>query len=95
MTLTIHKKRLPVFEAKSDVITLQLPPFAKILRISRQFSHDPSPYVWYICNPKLAASESVDILMVGTGGEFPAPAGEYLGTEIFHDGQLVLHFFRV
>jgi hypothetical protein len=91
----IHKQKLPVFENPlSDVITLQFPPFAKILKIARQYPHDPSPYVWYICNPKLAATEPVQILMVGTGHEFPATVSSgYLGTEIFHNGQLVLHFF--
>jgi len=91
--LTVHKQRFPVFEAHSDVITLQLPPFAKILKISRQYPHDQTPYVWYVCNPSLPPVQPYQILVVGTGHEFAAPAGEYLGTEIFHNGQLVLHFF--
>lgn len=92
--LVIHKQRLPIFAAQTDVITINAPAGAKVLKIARQFSHEQSPYVWYACDPN-APLEPLPIFVAGTGGEIPADIlGGYLGTEVFHDGQLVFHFFR-
>lgn len=90
----IHKQELPVFKAHSNIITLHLPPFARIVRVSRQYPGDPSVFVWYICDPSLPADEAVRIGVFGTGHAFPAKIiNDYLGTEIFDNGALVLHFF--
>lgn len=94
MTRVIHKQSLEVFRAESDVLTLSLPVGAKVLRIARQYPREQTPQIWYACDHPSPEFETVRILMVGTGHQFPATVEpDYLGTEIFHEGQLVLHFF--
>ena len=94
MTRVIHKQTLKIFEEPTDVLTLSLPIGAKVLRIARQYPREQSPSIWYTTDHPSPAFEPVRILMVGTGHQFPAHVEpDYLGTEIFHDGQLVLHFF--
>jgi len=91
--LTIHKQPLPVFDAQSDILTIQVPQGAKILKIARQFPEFSEPCVWYACNPAMS-TETIMILVVGTGHAFPeCVLDDYLGTELFHGGSLVLHFF--
>lgn len=93
MTRVIHKQRFEVFKAETDVLTLMLPAGSKVLRIARQWPNEQTPSIWYTCDPSQTV-EPVKILVVGTGGEFPEIVEPgYLGTEIFHNGQLVLHFF--
>jgi hypothetical protein len=94
MTRVIHKQALEVFRADSDELTIMLPVGAKVLRIARQYPREETPQIWYACDHPSTASEPVRILMVGTGRAFPVHVEpDYLGTEIFHNGQLVLHFF--
>lgn len=92
--LVIHKQRLPIFAARTDEISIQAPRGARILKLSRQYPDEPSPFVWYACDPT-APVEVLTIRIVGTGDVVPdALLDDYLGTEIFLDGRLVLHFFR-
>lgn len=90
----IHKDRLAIFSDTKDYYDIRLPVGAKILRLSKQYPGEESPYIWYSFDPSTKASETVRIHMVGTGQAFEDTCAEYLGTEIFHNGSLVLHFFK-
>ncbi|WPE19845.1 hypothetical protein [Shinella zoogloeoides] len=89
----IHKQKLPIFTSSEDLVIFA-PYGARVLKISRQFPTDQTPYVWYACDPQ-QPDEAMLIHVFGTGQHVPvALLDGYLGTEIFHNGQLVLHFFR-
>lgn len=95
MPLTIWKEKLDIFKQldADGVLYIDLPAGAKVLRVSRQFDHDETVFMWYACNPE-APRLTRAIFVVGTGHPFPDSILEhYIGTEIFHRGGLVLHFF--
>lgn len=92
-SLVIHKQKLPIFTSSDDLI-ITAPRGARVLKIARQFPNESTPYVWYACDPQ-EPDEPLPIHVYGTGAEVPDVLLDgYLGTEIFHNGQLVLHFFR-
>lgn len=91
--VVIHKQRLPIFTETGD-LSIFAPRGARILKIARQYPTEQTPFAWYACDPK-QPEEPLLIHVFGTGQEVPAALLDgYLGTEIFHNGQLVIHFFR-
>lgn len=91
MQQTIHKQPIPLFDGKSSWI-LKLPRGSRVVRLSQQYPHDPTPFIWYLFD-KDAPLADYRIEALGTGPMGETGNMEFLGTEIFHGGGLVIHFF--
>lgn len=94
--MQVHKQEFDLFRGASE-LRLELPRGCRVLRVSRQFETGPKTFVWYTTKtPDMHGCETLTIHAVGTGQEFPASWQDfYIGTEIYHGGQLVFHFFAV
>lgn len=96
--MIIHKQKLDLFKRELDennCLTIQVPFCSRILRISRQYPDSQDPWVWYAFDERdKDRLEDCQIMVVGTGQPFDGRGKTYLGTEFFHHGQLVLHFYR-
>ncbi|QBQ72081.1 hypothetical protein Milano_059 [Agrobacterium phage Milano] len=94
MTREIWKNPINIYTMPESHIDVMVPADSEVLHVSRQFPQDDSlPQVWTIGTPS-KPREPLRIHVFGTG--VPIPAGlklKHIGTEIFHRGQLVLHFF--
>jgi len=95
--MQIHKQKFDIFRGGQDKLRLDLPKGSRVLRVSKQYDGDDATFVWYSTKePDMHGSEVLTVHAIGTGHEFPSSfLPFYIGTEIYHRGQLVLHFFAV
>lgn len=93
MTTVVYKETIHLPET-GDEITLNIPAFAEILTVAKQFDNDTVLSVWYRCCPDTVKVDH-KLWMCGTG--HPAPnksQARYISTVILFGGSLVLHFFE-
>ncbi len=82
---TIHKQELAI----SDIQTLELPRFARIVHIGLQRG---VPCVWYMCDPN-EPKMKMTIRCYGTGHPIGESGLSYIGTVLIPGDLLVLHYF--
>lgn len=93
---SVYKVLVDVFNTPlDDIVTVRVPEGAKYLRISRQFEGNDETYLWFLCDP-YAKMVDKKILVAMTGKNYDETLmRHHIGTEIYHEGQLALHFFSV
>lgn len=85
---TIWKKQIGFVDRQ----LLYAPPGAEVLVFRNQ--HEMAS-VWFLCDAKLPEVAMGEIRIMGTGHELAEEGWRYIGTDLFHGGELVLHaFFR-
>lgn len=94
MIREIWKNPVDIYKMPESYIDIDVPSDSEVLHVSRQYPDESGiPYVWTIGTPSIPR-KFLRIHVFGTG--IPIPSGlklKHIGTEIFHRGQLVLHFF--
>ena len=79
------------FEVDNGMNYFDVPSGCKCLTAKRQ---KESFCVWVEVNPNEIKREQLCIEVVMTGESFPIARREYIGTELFANGNFVLHAYR-
>lgn len=89
MTYVVHKA---VFGLSADIHERDLPMDSEFLCVREQHG---ALCLWYRWNTEITAKTRHRFALVGTGNACPdRNDGEYVGTAMFYDGDLVLHLFH-
>jgi len=95
----IWKNPIDIFNMSHSHIDIMVPEGSEVLHVSRQYpGEDALPHIWTIGDPTKPL-EPLRVHVFGTGIPiFDGPENgrttlKHIGTEIFHRGQLVMHFF--
>lgn len=84
---------MKVFKQVLDITgmqTIKLPIGFKILSLANQ---NENLCLWYLCDPEME-NEEIEIFIFGTGHEVGNFTGQFLGTVLMHNNQLVWHVFK-
>ena len=88
MVKTIYKYELDI---NSHIQVIEMPEGAEILCVHNQYD---MPCIWALVDP-LAEIEKRYIEVCCTGENVPSAHRKYIGTCLFSEGTLVLHFFEL
>ena len=89
MTKTVWKKQLKL----SDLQDVAAPRGAKLLAFRNQ---NEEPCIWFLCDPEAPNMIIGKLRIMGTGhmtDMLDEPGWNFVGTDLFHRGVLVLHAF--
>lgn len=85
---TVHKYNL---EPLTDVVELQLPRYAQLLKVDAQLQ---KPRLWALVETD-QPEETRRFRVAGTGHEIKEPNTAYIGTVMMAGGMLVFHVFEL
>lgn len=93
---TIWKFPLALSDSLEELVSLDLPRGATVLKIAEQGSG--RFFLWALVDPRQSEKETRLVFSVGTGHEFPAHVLDNLlidhrETVLAHGGSFVVHFF--
>lgn len=84
---TIHKQKLEIV----DIQKIKIPIVSKILSVNNQ---KENLCIWYACDVR-SEMKTITIWIFGTGHPIPPSfEGEFIGTVLMANGDLVWHVFR-